>query len=662
MDVPLERPDSTAFAWLEELGYRLAFRRDAWTEVLVRFEDERWIGRGDDDAEAVEDALLAMFPSHAARSLLEGRRSRPELRAVVVEAPPAAAAKPPEAPSAADLARALAAASGGATPDPALLAADPVLEQAAAEEEDTGAFIAPELPEIIVPAAVVATPAVTRPPPASSPPLRPDEALSEVNLIDDVIDSSRQELALMTAERQRLAILAWICHARSLQAASGGHPVVVDAVTNIARKLTAICKFWWPGSVTALQLEATPRDVGRELGLPLSRRPRVWSEAADAAEHRLRFVEQRDEDHRRDEYGWADGPFLEPGPVNPEAHLAELVHLVESLGGPLNKAPSGKLASQYRQPDTDDRRKYSRWIQRARWLRGFVTDFEVWGNLMGRLRWLAQQLDGRYEDVDQGLAAEFRPSRPWAQELGQDPDAKRKKQLKKSVLQSRPWIGDRPGAEAVVSWLVDAFKVLEAERIAQLVAPMREVVVELGPDDIPGANRNKRRRLRQVQKYLSTLDGDGNVVASELDDMDDLDGPDDAAEADVEDAPEPEQVVDPKIALFEAVRQKTAGLRALFVSNRTDPDLEAKLMATFQFGELDWSEGSTRRLQTLAERVSGGSYDLVLGATGFQSHSMDTHLIKACKRAGTPYVRVHRGRALACALALSRELGIKTGC
>ncbi len=659
--MPLEHPDNTSLDWLETLGYAITFRRDAWVEVFLIREKERWLGRGSTDQEAMEDVLRAMFPSHAARVLLEQgpAAEAPKLRAVPDEDAP----RPPEAPepdaateeptppiSAEGMARALAAASGGMMPDPAVVeAAGPTAEEIG--EDATAEWSAPDVDAEADTDTELPAPEVSRPNlPTLKETLRPDEALNELTLIDHLIDSNKPELALMTPERQRLAILAWICHSRSIQASSGNHPVVVDSVTNIARKLTGLSKLWWPGSVTALQLDATPRDVGRELGLPPARRPRVWSEAADASEHRLRWVEERDEDDRRDEYGWADGPWLEPGPVNPQAHLTELVHLVEAVGGSLNEYPQ-RMPQQLRKASGDDRERYARWMQRARWLRGFVTDFELWGRLMGRLRWLGSQLEGRHETIDQLLDPGYKPSRPWASHLGQDPEAKRKQRLKRSVLQSRPWIGNRPDAEVVVSWLLDAFKVLEAERIAQLVAPMRDVVAHLDPGDIPGANRNKRRRLRQVQKHLATLDDAPEGV--ELDD----ELPPDAPDPDLTEHEAPR--VDPQQALIEAVRAGTAGKKALFVSNRTDPNLEAALVEAFGFSALDWSEGSTRRLQTVAERVSAGSYELVLGATGFQSHSMDTHLIKACKRSNVPYVRVHRGRVLACALALARELGIE---
>lgn len=65
-----------------------------------------------------------------------------------------------------------------------------------------------------------------------------------------------------------------------------------------------------------------------------------------------------------------------------------------------------------------------------------------------------------------------------------------------------------------------------------------------------------------------------------------------------------------------------------------------------------------RKPKPLCAGYGGTQAHVVLGATGFQSHSMDGHMVQACRRPGIPYVRVHRDRRLACILAISRELGL----
>jgi len=55
---------------LESLGYRIAFRRQGWSECLVWREGERWLGQGGDENQALEVVLEQMFPSEAARQLM----------------------------------------------------------------------------------------------------------------------------------------------------------------------------------------------------------------------------------------------------------------------------------------------------------------------------------------------------------------------------------------------------------------------------------------------------------------------------------------------------------------------------------------------------------------------------------------------------------------
>jgi hypothetical protein len=271
----------------------------------------------------------------------------------------------------------------------------------------------------------------------------------------------------------------------------------------------------------------------------------------------------------------------------------------------------------------------------------------------GRLRWIAAHAtrrdDRRLEDL---LDPSFAPRRSWATELGQDPEAKRKKHEKRRLLQGRPRPGAAPDRAALVAWIRSAFEVLEDTRIAALLMGFAPVVLALDVADLPGAERRERRRLRKVQSLLSEIDPSAaERMAAE-----------DAA--DVE-APEPEaddgaldDWDDPAERLLELVKRRTVGRTALVISNRKDPLLEQTLRDTFGFSELAWCEGSPRRVQTMSERVAAGTYDFVLSATGFQSHSVDAHMVRACRRAQAFYVRVHRGRRLACILALAREMGL----
>ncbi len=120
-------------------------------------------------------------------------------------------------------------------------------------------------------------------------------------------------------------------------------------------------------------------------------------------------------------------------------------------------------------------------------------------------------------------------------------------------------------------------------------------------------------------------------------------------------------------AAFESVTEKLLGQirgrlpaqRALFVSNREDPDLKARLEGALGL-EMTWCVADPRRIEAAGKAIQRSAYDIVLSATGFQDHSTDAALARACA-AATPkvrYVRVNRGRLAACARALARELGI----
>jgi protein phosphatase len=56
---------------LNQLGYTIVDRTDAWSECYVANEAERWRGRGSDADDAFEDALRQMLPSALGRHLLE---------------------------------------------------------------------------------------------------------------------------------------------------------------------------------------------------------------------------------------------------------------------------------------------------------------------------------------------------------------------------------------------------------------------------------------------------------------------------------------------------------------------------------------------------------------------------------------------------------------
>jgi hypothetical protein len=87
-----------------------------------------------------------------------------------------------------------------------------------------------------------------------------------------------------------------------------------------------------------------------------------------------------------------------------------------------------------------------------------------------------------------------------------------------------------------------------------------------------------------------------------------------------------------------------SGRRVLFVANRTDNELEARLRTALHEPELEWLVIAPRQTQAAAERVEAGRYDLVMASTRFIGHSVDGALSGACKAVGIPYLRVDKGR------------------
>jgi hypothetical protein len=106
--------------------------------------------------------------------------------------------------------------------------------------------------------------------------------------------------------------------------------------------------------------------------------------------------------------------------------------------------------------------------------------------------------------------------------------------------------------------------------------------------------------------------------------------------------------------LIERVRGAYNGKRLVFVSTRRDPDLQARLTGAIVGAELEWRVAEPKRLHDLGEAIASKQYDVVLSALGFSSLGADPLLARACKDAGVGYLRVNRGRPIACLRALAR--------
>ncbi|MGZ3476211.1 MAG: hypothetical protein ACXWUG_19825, partial [Polyangiales bacterium] len=258
--------------WLVENGYRLAFRRDGWVECLATRENERWIGRGHDDAEAVTDLLAVMFPSHAARAALE----------VALAPKPAPIVVPPD-------------------PEP------PVVAPVVVEPPPPPPPPVEARKEVIV---------VRREEERATDAATIDEALSALAQLAAEIEDARGDVGKMAPERQRLYLLGWICRARAWEESADGEQAVIAAVARIAKRLSDFAKAWWPGNVRPLQLTARPEDV-----LPTATVARTWSEAAARVDERLDQLLHEAIAQGLDEGGWRDAERCVPPPPDPTAAL-----------------------------------------------------------------------------------------------------------------------------------------------------------------------------------------------------------------------------------------------------------------------------------------------------------------------------------------------------
>ncbi len=693
-DTPKQPPFSLQ-AWLERHGYTVSYATGTWTECLVRRREERWFGKGGDERDALAAVIHHMLPSYLARvgvpaevfhCLEPDSGEPPEPVGSLASAPvgaltddphaphddersdvrewgvgeiPTAATPPIESETTPSDSEEQAAEHVGALTDDPLAPHDD--ERSDLQKEARGVEVSPteatslvELEEMSPDSPVDTKPEAPHVIDKEPPRMAVSEALREFAPLWDRIRSETSELGMASPERQRLVILSWICQARELADASGYESPVVDKVSEIARFLTSLTKRWWPGSIRALQVDTLPEDLMDEVDLDHA--PTYWSEVAEAAEDLLEQVVEGDVAEERDEYGWIDDDIaLHPSPLDPESDLRELGGKLTKLTGPLDSFPPITAPGEIESPSQEQCDNYLEWCRLARWLRGWVIDFDYWGNVMGRLRWLVAQLPGYHrqkQEMQRILDPAFLPRRSWAKSLGRDPAARKQKRQIKHLYDRLHELPANGQTDALSQWIQEALPLLEPDALATCMQPYRESFLQLDPEEFTDS-RMERRRLRKAQsrmdgsKRTETAAGDSAGDYSEL--------PEEAAdEADETGRP----VQDAGERLLDVVRSRTEGKHVIFVSNRNDPDLVTMLKEGLGFAEIVWCEGGPRLVDSVTAKIVDGNCDYVLAATGFQSHSVDSKLYLACKRAEVPYIRVNKGRLIATARAIAKTLDL----
>ena len=653
-DRPFWQPGPDAVRQLlADAGYRLGFRDGGFWECLASRGDERWLGRGLDGDEALADCVNQMLPSALARHLLALSRSpgpRVEPPAVATEAratgsmpSPAAPMRMPEEASPGPAPEVPAPPAELVDPGPLPAHLKPVHLTLTPRAEPTSE-VAVEPRPAPNPEPPLTQPRLktsAAPPPPPLPARRFDEDIAELEVLDERLRALLPELAGFSRELQRLGFIAFIARARHI-AARSGDARVEQLVRRIAGRLGELASQFWPGSVRALQIRATPLQAGDDMGLLHGGKLHDWAEAAE------RIIEERREALERDkldEWGWADADRCQPSPNDPEARLEQVRGAMEKFFGRLDMPSSSDTDRELQTAADKHMPELLRWARELRWLRPHVEDRVRWGQAMGRLRWAVARLPREARlPLDLALDELHRPMKPWASELGEDPVAKLKKKARKELLQKRPE-GERASPDVIADWLSKAFELGDAfttVEIAERIPDWFDAVLAL-PEDAE-KDRKYRRRLKMLQDEIVRLRGGSEVAETQPSD---------------EEAPEvePDEGDLAFRRLLNRVREKVEGKSALFVSNRADPLLKEKLERELGL-ELEWAEIDPRRIQARIESVKQGSFEMVLSATGFQGHSIDATLGRATTACGLPYVRVNRGRLITCVRALARQFGL----
>lgn len=374
LDISKSMSDDGLRQVLARHGYRLLIREHDWVECLIASPTEAYEGLGLDREAALEAALSRCFPSRIARELFD----------VAVSA--AARHVTP------------------LTPRPEVEPPAPVDPAPMPMPDRTPQRVPPASPAR---AAILARPRdeVRRSPDRT-------RAIEELSILTERIEESRPELAWSTAPRQRLAILAWICEARSHTDVFPEDVEIRESVARVSRQLTEIGKAFWPGSVTALQLQMQPSDLPRHL---LGGSPATWARAAELAERALASLEHSDERRGLDAYGWGDATLLSPEPTSPTDILDRLVDAVETSWGPLDRFAEPRNPDDLPVPGV-----YQQWVRELRWIRVQDVDPDQWARVMGRLRWWACRRNGPVQAEGRELEPSFRPERPWSSLLQQE--------------------------------------------------------------------------------------------------------------------------------------------------------------------------------------------------------------------------------------------------
>lgn len=576
---------SVTGTWLEGLGYTLHFRTATWTEVIVSNAQEQWWGRGPSEDAALTHALQGMFPSHAARVLLGAVELRTPPRplepvpvpfqepAAQPEPPPADKAEPPPVPAAEAFVENL--------PEPPPEPTPPV--------EDT-------------PLA-----------PAKAAPSRQNVERDAVELLER-IQRMQAEVALCSAEMQRVVLVEWMAASRDLEARAGAaQPNALNAVRKVIGRVSAR---WWPGTMPVLQRGAGLGEVRKqlmELGLGDVERPNDWAHAERLAVQVRERLETQLAQHGLEPTGYRKSEGVRPTEESADARLATIIKELSTLKPVEASAP-----------------RYERAALTLRWIRTQVADPLEWADAWGKLRevlhknpkaaWLKQAL--RW--TDPALV----PPKGFAHALGIDPDA-RARGKKRKDLASRIEALPTDDPEGVATWLAEALPAFTNDELRPILRDHQQALQAIPEEALQ--ERSERRRLRKLREPTSSPPA---VTAPSTSPSED-EAPAPAVE-DNESAPLPGE---------DAVRAVMSGKRCMLITNRPEQDLARELQARTGM-QVEVCENKSRLLDGVVGSIKAGRVAVVLLVTSFIGHDVDAKIQDACRNSsgGARMLRVRKGK------------------
>jgi hypothetical protein len=103
---------------------------------------------------------------------------------------------------------------------------------------------------------------------------------------------------------------------------------------------------------------------------------------------------------------------------------------------------------------------------------------------------------------------------------------------------------------------------------------------------------------------------------------------------------------------LDRLRARFKGHQTQLVTNRRNVEVEGKLERLLEL-HVEWIDSSKpRQLGAARQAIHHGGCELVLVATGFVGHDVDSMLKSACKLAKSPFISVRKGSISACLRAL----------